>query len=185
MNFETIQNLLDPESKTKHREAVVRELKKDVGLRLLYLSPELPFVEFTNEGLAKFTGLRPDRVSDYVMKFFQAGLWVEQAGRIKLDNQDMFRLGTSTELEHLNIGMGIAANLTREGPCWYENFVVSTNQELKRKFYKNVFLLIQDFIKESKQLPQFDSVVAWSHQGFDCKNGWNTAFAEDENEIRA
>lgn len=171
---ESIQNLVGDAALEKARTKILGDLKRDVGLRLLYLSPALEFVEMTKESLSEFSGMSTEAVSSAILEFLRAGIWIElPEGGIQLAQKDFLRLSPSTAREHLSATLGIISNLSAFGPCWYESAVVATNQETKKDFYRAVNAAFREFAAKSAALDKFDSVVAWSHQGYDCRDGWN------------
>lgn len=176
----SLQELVGEKTLEKKRNRIMAELRRDVGLRLLCLAPSLGFVEMKQEALAEFTGLNPEAVASGILSFLQVGLWVKDAeGKIQLAKKEILNLGDSSAREHLSATVGIISNLTEEGPCWYQSSVVATSQELKKEFYASVRDAFRDFAKKSAALERYDSVVAWSHQGVDCRDGFNTSLKDD------
>ena len=176
MNLErgSLRELVGEKAIEKKRDRILAELRRDVSLRLLYLAPQLGFVEMKQGPLAEFCGLGTEAVANAILSFLQVGLWVQDGeGRIRLAEKTYLRLGDTTAREHLAATMGIVSNLTEFGPCWYESAVVATNQALKKDFYAAVRDAFREFVVQSAALERYDSVVAWSHQGLDCREGWS------------
>lgn len=164
----------------KKRNRILAELRRDVGLRLLCLAPSLGFVEMKQDALAEFSGLSPEAVANGILSFLQVGLWVkDDEGNIQLARKEILNLGDSSAREHLSATVGIISNLSESGPSWYQSSVVATSQALKREFYASVRDAFREFAKKSAELERFDSVVAWSHQGFDCRDGFNKSSKEE------
>lgn len=176
-----LDSLIGDKTLEKKRNRMLSDLRRDIGLRLLYLAPSLGFVEMKNEALADFTGLSTEAVANSVLQFLQVGLWIQdEEGSIRLAEKIFLRVGDSSPREHLASTIGIISNLSEYGPCWYESSVVATSQELKKEFYTSVRDAFRAFVKKSGELERFDSVVAWSHQGFDCRKGWNRIHEEED-----
>jgi hypothetical protein len=133
------------------------------------------------EVLADFTGLSAEAVANAILSFLQVGVWVKDAeGRIQVAQKAFLNLGETSAREHLSATIGIISNLREYGPCWYESSVIATSEELKKEFYASVRDAYRTFLTKSAALEKYDSVVAWSHQGFDCREGWNKV-CEEEN----
>lgn len=180
----SLRELVGEKTLDKKRNRLLADLRRDIGLRLLCLAPSLGFVEMKQDSLAEFSGLSPEAVANGILSFLQVGLWVRDAdGQIRLARKELLNLGDSSAREHLSATVGIISNLSEGGPCWYQSSVVATSQELKREFYAAVRDAFREFARKSAALEKYDSVVAWSHQGFDCRDGWNKS-SEDENYVQ-
>lgn len=176
-----LNELVGEKTLERKRARLLAEMRRDVGLRLLCLAPLLGFVEMKKESLVEFSGLSPEAVSTHILSFLQLGFWLrDPEGKIHLAKKEVMNLGDSSAREHLSATVGIISNLTEDGPCWYQSSVVATSQELKREFYGAVRDAFRDFVKKSAGLERFDSVVAWSHQGFDSRAGWNKAQGSED-----
>lgn len=182
--LQTLNELLGEKTLEKKRNRIMAELRRDISLRLLCLAPSLGFVEMKQDALAEFTGLSPEAVANHILSFLQVGLWTkDESGSIRLAKKELLNLGDASAREHLSATVGIISNLSETGPCWYQSSVVATSQELKREFYSAVRDAFRDFVKKSAALERYDSVVAWSHQGFDSRAGWNKG-QEDEDYVQ-
>jgi hypothetical protein len=174
MSQDILHALVGEKTFEKKRNRILADLRRDVGLRLLYLSPLLDFVEMNQGALADFTGLTTEMVANTILSFLQVGIWVKnEEGKIQLAEKTFLNLGGTSPREHLAATAGIISNLTEFGPCWYESSVVATSQELKKEFYNSVRDAFLAFTAKSAKLEKHDTAVAWSHQGVDCRNGWN------------
>jgi hypothetical protein len=179
--IQSLQQLVGEKTLEKKRNRLLAEMRRDVGLRLLCLAPLLGFVEMKQEALAEFSGLSPEAVANHILSFLQVGLWVkDENGSIRLAKKELLNLGDASAREHLSATVGIISNLSETGPCWYQSSVVATSQELKREFYASVRDAFRNFVKKSAALERYDSVVAWSHQGFDSRAGWNKGQEDEE-----
>jgi hypothetical protein len=154
-----------PESALRTR--LLSELKKDYALSFLYLTPQLADFDPSTSWIAAKTGQDPEWIEDRVRQFVTAGLWVVDDIWGYRVARDFLQLANMTVNEYMTMSLNLTARMSESGPCWYESMMVSTTEELKRKFFLDINRCIREFIEKSENVPA-ECVVAWTHGALDC-----------------
>jgi hypothetical protein len=155
----------EPTQNVAVQDHVMSELKSDFRYSLFYLLPKIwPGRDWRQ--IAVEIQLPENQAEIYARDLVAAGFWRLEGDQI-LITKEQFDLGDLQISEFLSTSLSLLAHMNVNGPCWYDTLLVTTNEALKKEFYRKVNQALKELVTESSKI-QADTVLAWSHSGLDC-----------------
>lgn len=166
MSFPELDFVQDAAPSDRAKQDLLHELRRNFQAGAFSLLPRIQSEASWILARGKDFGLSDEQIQSLIRRLLRTGLWLSSEKGYQL-NFDLRDLGDLKVDEHLAMTLAVASRLSETGPCWYESFVVVTNEDSKKKFLKTINQAIKDLIDESAQ-SEGGTVLAWSHASLDA-----------------
>ena len=153
---------LHPELKRQ----LVKLIKMDLRFRQFYLSPDIKSKSTSLSEISVRLGYTEAEGREFKQDLLKTGLWIQGAdGKLRV-RDGFLDLGEFSTQEHMVSAMNVLAQLSDDGPCWFESLSIATNLELKKDFYRKINSAFKELVEKSAQA-NCDRIISWSHEVVD------------------
>lgn len=145
----------------------IDKLRRNYSFMKFYLLPAISSFKNDLRWMSEKISISIEEAFSYQEELFANGLWLKvDSGNIIL-TEDF--LETSPEFDQNEKVLGflisnanLAAQISYDGPCWFEYSTITTNEELRKEFLTKIDSAYKEFISKSN-LVKGTELVSWSH----------------------